>query len=235
MPAVALLSPWKAPVALPTRRRHPKATFATDAGHRFTVPFAPLEADLAGYGMTYAIIERPGRKALVLPNGPGLRTFALELLIARPDHQQPVEDLLHTLRDIAAGAHRVTIGNLGLDVALTAWRLTEATQHTLLRQYGTNYTSRATVPLTFTEASDAVVRVGPLSGGAVVAPRVAAPSSRPGRPATVRSYTVVTGDTLTGITVKVYGSTARAGELGKVNHITDPRKLRVGQRLTIPA
>jgi LysM repeat protein len=231
VPAVALVGPWAA-TRRPAAATHPKAVLATNAGHRLELPFAPVEAELGGVAYTYAIVPRAGRKALVIPDAAGLRTLSFELFIGRPDHQQAIEDLLHTLRTIAAGAYRVSIRNLGQDVAQNAWRLTGYTQRTTLRQFGTNSATRATVPLEFVEASDVAVKVGPVSGGAKTSP-----AAKPGGAKTsgATTYVVKRGDTLSSIAQHYYGDGSKWPTIAKASGVRDPRKLAVGQRLTIPA
>lgn len=48
------------------------------------------------------------------------------------------------------------------------------------------------------------------------------------------TYTVKQGDTLWALAVKYYGNGSRWREIAKANGILDPRKLQVGQRITIP-
>jgi len=63
------------------------------------------------------------------------------------------------------------------------------------------------------------------------APKPAAPAAPAAAASSQGSYTVVKGDTLTSISGK-YGVTV--AELKTTNHITDEKKLGVGQVLTIP-
>ncbi len=59
----------------------------------------------------------------------------------------------------------------------------------------------------------------------------AAPTSKPTKAPQARTYTVQPGDTLIGIAAK-YGTTTRA--ISKLNGITDPSSLKIGQVLKIP-
>ncbi len=64
-----------------------------------------------------------------------------------------------------------------------------------------------------------------------------APSTPPPKPApapAARTYTVQPGDTLGGIARQVYGSVAKYPLIAEANRITDPRRIWVGQVLTIP-
>ncbi|MBN1582674.1 MAG: N-acetylmuramoyl-L-alanine amidase [Anaerolineae bacterium] len=54
-------------------------------------------------------------------------------------------------------------------------------------------------------------------------------------PATGQRYTIKRGDTLAQIAVRFYGDAKRYVDIARVNNITDPRTIRVGQVLLIPA
>ncbi len=64
------------------------------------------------------------------------------------------------------------------------------------------------------------------SPGPPPSPSVSAPVAR--------TYTVQPGDTLGGIARKMYGSAAKYPLIAQANRITDPRRIWVGQVLTIP-
>ncbi len=49
-----------------------------------------------------------------------------------------------------------------------------------------------------------------------------------------KQYTIETGDTLSSISKKMYGTTTRANDIQAANNITDPTKLKLGQVLQIP-
>ncbi|TFV94895.1 LysM domain-containing protein [Leifsonia flava] len=51
---------------------------------------------------------------------------------------------------------------------------------------------------------------------------------------TGRTYTVVAGDTLSGIARRFYGDASRWKEIREVNGIADPKQIYPGQELTIP-
>lgn len=50
-----------------------------------------------------------------------------------------------------------------------------------------------------------------------------------------QEYVVVAGDTLASISMKLYGTAERAGEIIKLNSIEDPSRLSVGMRLQVPS
>jgi nucleoid-associated protein YgaU len=65
-------------------------------------------------------------------------------------------------------------------------------------------------------------------------PPVTAPTPTPGPLPATRTYTVQPGDTLGAIARTMYGSAAKYALIADANHITDPRRIWVGQVLTIP-
>jgi N-acetylmuramoyl-L-alanine amidase len=65
-------------------------------------------------------------------------------------------------------------------------------------------------------------------------PPVTAPTPTPGPLPATRTYTVQPGDTLGAIARTMYGSAAKYPLIADANHITDPRRIWVGQVLTIP-
>jgi len=65
-------------------------------------------------------------------------------------------------------------------------------------------------------------------------PPVAAPTPTPSPSPEVRTYTIQPGDTLGAIARAMYGNAAKYPLIADANHITDPRRIWVGQVLTIP-
>jgi LysM repeat protein len=65
-------------------------------------------------------------------------------------------------------------------------------------------------------------------------PPVAAPVPVPSPLPAARTYTVQPGDTLGAIARAMYGNAAKYPLIADANHITDPRRIWVGQVLTIP-
>ncbi len=80
-----------------------------------------------------------------------------------------------------------------------------------------------------------------LAGTALVLPdsstpaAPAAPSSAGSASAAIRTITVEPGDTLSAISMRVYGTSAFAGAIAAANGITDPNLVFAGAKLTVPA
>lgn len=210
----------------PARPAHPKAYLASDTGLKLELPFAPKSVELDGVAYDYAVVDRAGREALVVPRAPGLRSLSFDVFVAGRDHQDSVEPFLNQLRDLARRPHRITIGNLGHAAASNAWRLSGFRQRDEERQHGSNATTRATVSLSFVKASDAVVKVGPISGGHVAPPAAPPP---PGRVHVLRK-----GATFWALAVRYYGNGSLWPRIGAANGNPDPRRLPIGMRVNVP-
>ena len=79
-------------------------------------------------------------------------------------------------------------------------------------------------------ANPNLIRVGQklaLPGGAAAATTTAAPAA-------TRRYTVQRGDTLSGIAQKMLGDASRYMEIARLNRLTDPSRIQVGQTLALP-
>lgn len=70
----------------------------------------------------------------------------------------------------------------------------------------------------------------------VTAPPTPAPTAVPTPVPTAApvSYTIKKGDTLIGICIKKYGSDARVAEICELNHIANPDKIKVGDKILLP-
>lgn len=213
-----------AAIAQPPPGAHPKAKLTTDDGLVLVLPFAPNEVDHDGIADEFATLARPGRKPLVVKGADGLRTMSFEVLLARSDHQAPVEAELAVLRRIAEDGDRVTVSLSALEAG-RAWRLTGLSLHTTGRQHGTNAVTRATGSLTFTEVIDPVVNVGPLTGGKTGGKK---------KVRKTRHYIVKKGDRIARIALRFYGDPNGWHRIAKASKLKHPHKLKPGRRLTIP-
>lgn len=244
----------------PAPVRHPKATIVTENGVRLVLPFAPREVEHDGFTDEFANLSRAGRKPLTVRTGDGLRAVSFGVFLGYGDPQRSVEPLLKTLARIAAAGDSCVISLSALEAG-RRWNLTGLTVSTLMRQHGTNAVTRANVSLTFTEDVEAVIKVGPISGGkkpkkpkkgkgnkddkgprdtmsggtqavGVGGYRPNAPGSR-SKPTTQR-HTVARGETLPKIALLYYGDPSEWRRIAQASDVRDPRKLKAGDRLIIP-
>lgn len=201
--------------------RHPKVKLK--AGNReLVLPFGPRGTNLGGWAAPWSTVDRPGRTPLVVRDGNGLATLGLTVFLGHADHQQSIEGLLTTLRNIAASGDRVTVVGLST-LERGPWRLDEVSVTGELRQQGTNAITRATVALGFVEASDANPKLGPVKGG-----------KKGGGKKLPTTHVVKKGDTLRKLADRYYGEPGKWRVIAKANKIKDPNKLKVGRKLRIP-
>lgn len=216
-------------------RSHPRVRLSA-GGLDVELDYVSRTADEAGIAPDYTEVDRPGRTPLLLRSGRPLPRLSFDATFLRGNTRQSVEPRLAALRRLADSGLPVTIANYGPS-ASGRWRLVDVTVTHDNRRHGNNHTTRATVGLTFTRVSDATVNVGPLSGGAKPPPAARPPAKR-GSPAAKpapRAHTVSAGDTLWAIAVRFLGNGAAWKRIADANGVRDPRKLRIGTRLTIPA
>lgn len=202
---------------------NPKMQIIAEGGKTFTVPYAPREGTLTGVAPVFDNIGRGGRSPLLLRSGDSLEEYSFELIVAYPDPQQSVEDELEKLRDMAESGKRMAV-RLNPTTARKQWRITGFSQQTIGLVHGTNDASRALVSLTLTQASDAAVNVGPLSGG----------KGGDGDKDRPKFYTFKKGDTLQEIAKRFYGKASAWQKIADANKIRDPKKIKVGTKLRLP-
>lgn len=210
------------------RAKHPKAKLRTTSGIEFVFPFAPTTVEHGGLAAVFSTLERPGRKPLLRQSGQPIRTLTFTGLLAGMDHQTSIEGHIALLRRIAATGHRVTFTYGPLESG--TWRVTDLIFTVERRQHGTNHATRATYTLTLVEAVDDTPSTGPTTGGAK---RTTTTTSKKAKPA-ARKHTVKRGETLAKIAARYYGNANLWRKIATANKVRDPRKVKIGQRLTIP-
>lgn len=226
MPRLAILSRQRQRRRLRVPREHPKAYLATDNGLRCVLPVAPAEVDHDGLADPLETIDREGRKPIVARSGDQLRAMSFDLFVCSQTLGQSVQRSLNELEAIAGSGARVTF-SYGTSERGT-WRMARCSIRVTERVPFSNDAAKATVSLSFLEASDVVVKVGPLSGG-----HAAPAGSKPAAPAE-RTHTVSRGETLSGIALRYYGAASVWPQLADLNKVRDPRRLQIGTRLRIP-
>lgn len=225
MPAVSIITGARSSPLERATKRHPNAYLATVSGIRCVLPIAPAEVDLDGFAGTFETLDRTGRKPIVSRTGEGLRSMSYDLWLASPILGQTVQPYIDQLVKVAQANSRVTFSYGKPERGL--WRLTRCAITVTERAPYTNDPTKANVALTFLEAVDAAVAVGPLTGG----------SNKPLPKLDVRQrnivHTVVRGDSPQSIALRYYGVVSAWPLLLKANGITDPRKLIAGRKIKI--
>lgn len=213
---------------------HPKMQFILETGQTLTVPYAPVSVSHDGIAGSHSQTPRYGREPLLSRTGQPLHSIGFSLVIAYPDPQTSVEPILASLRAVARSKARV---RTVLGPSEQGWfRVTNFTFESMMRQTGTNAITRAVASMTLTRASDAQLRVSPLTGGAKTPPKPTTAAGRGGGGAATatRRHTVRSGDTLFKIAQTHLGDGNKWKSIADANKVTDPRKLRIGQVLVIP-
>jgi LysM repeat protein len=207
---------------------HPKVALVGQARRRLVLPFAPVGSDIGGWSDSWSRAERPGRKPLTVYDADGLKTLAFQVLLAHRNHQTSVEPLLAQLKALAGD--RLTILNAST-FERGPWRMDTLTVTATHRQHGTNAITRASVALTFVEASDAAVRLGPVSGGK----KGGKSKGKNKNPQKAQPHKVKKGDTLRKLATQFYGEPGEWRRIAKANgikahHLDD----YIGKTITIP-
>lgn len=208
------------------QRKHPKMRIVAEGRAPFEVPYAPRETQSDGFVPQFTVVDRPGREPLLIRTGGALQSMSFELVLGHLNPNQSVEKPLKQLRALAGSGKRMRIKFDDL-MAGKRWRLTGFTEHVTMRQHGTNQPTRAVCSFVFTEASDPVVAVGPVSGG-----HQGGGKDDKKWP---KFYVVKKGDTLQAIARKFYGGTEGWKDIADANKIRKPKALKVGEKLRIPA
>lgn len=222
---------------LPTIQRPPspytpKVYFVCETGEEIRIPFAPQEITIEKIAPVWSTIERPNRQELLVYQREQLPQVTMTLMVAAEDqannHHASIEQWLTALRTHISQKKRWRF-TYGQQVESYWWRFTDASIKTAFRSPVDNSIAVASVDLQLTKASDIAIRTGPVTGGT----QPTTPSTGSGS-AAYRTHTIKKGDTLWNLAAKYLGDGHRWKEITKLNNITDPRKIRIGQVLKIP-
>lgn len=215
-----------------TARRHPPCVLiGMDSGRRVQLPFGPTGGNRGGFAREFEQRGRTGRTPLLNPVGDQLPTLSWAFLLADRDYQVAVTSYVNDLRELVRSGERINVSFGAGDGGI--FRCTAYDEDVQARQHGSNDDTRTVITMTLTHASDALVRIGPLSGGAVQPPKAAAPKTSGGGRAVQRRYTVVARDTLSKIAHRFYG-TPNWHPIARANKLVNPNLIRPGQVLIIP-
>lgn len=210
-------------------------------GRAVYIPYAPVEVNHNSLAASWSEVNRPGLPNALLYSNQPLPKLAFNLFIVdkvirmeasriEGGTYQTATDLLNLLRRYAEAGTKMRLAYSTMESG--AWRITDMSFNSLLRDPVTDEITRAELSIELTRVSDITAGIGPVSGGVQQPAVPSAPLPTP--PATTRYYKVVKGDTLWAISIKFYKTGFRWREIADTNGVTDPRKLQVGKVLRIP-
>ena len=203
----------------PKPEGHPHVSIVSSAG---TVVLGTVDEKVvySGLGSTWVEVERPGTNSLARRANRNRLKAEVTAMLVDGVNGATVNQQIRTLD--AIGASSATCGvSLG-EMSRHRWILAEAKPTTIDRAPLTNAAKHADVTLTFWVAVDEQTTVA--------VSRTPKPPSDKGKPKH-GTTTVHKGETLAKVAKRVYGNANRAGELAKLNHIRNPRKIHVGQKI----
>ena len=214
-------APRTAPTAVAA---HPKLALVDDEGFTVTLPHAPIEAPIGGLAPVWTEVARAGgRRPLLVMEAGQAQTLSLECnIVDTRNPQASAERLDYALRVLAGRARRIFVRNYG-GLVIGPWRLVDYAVAPYRRQEQTNAPTGFTASLMLKQASDAVLKVSPTTGGAATLVGPGATRVR-----------VRAGETVASVAYRAMGSTSAAAALLAYNGIRDPRKVKVGDLLNVP-
>lgn len=244
------------PTSPRTQRTKPVAMTITpeNGGATLNIPYAPREVNHTNLIAEYVTVPRPGLLENVIYSGlqrPRM-TFDLEIHdkkitsnVGRIVTNLRALAVIQTLQNMARTGKRVRIAYGTLESGL--WFIIGMSVKSSRRDPLTDEITGAEVSIEAIrgDATIAGTGTGPVTGGAVTtskpipAPitggmlRTAVVTQTTTTPA-ARYHRVKAGDTLSGLSLRYYGTTVAWRTIGDANRIKDPRKLPVGINLRIP-
>lgn len=215
MAAITIVQP-----AGPRLPPHPQAAIRAENGYTLWLRFAPEGVDIAGIGVVWSPLERPGRRPLVARTSDGLPTISYNIVLGHPNHQQDIELEVRAIRELAQSGMRVTMVNLSPSEA-GPWRIDDLGISASLRQHGTNRLTRAIATLRLVAASD-------VDSQATLLKRYTLKS--PTAPVVIK---IAKGMTLASLATLYYGDPYHWQPIYDFNKLKS-NTLKVGKKLTIP-
>lgn len=236
--------------------RLPKVNLAA-AGLVVTLDIVPAEGqNFTNLASLWNEDDRPGKMPLLQYAGEQLAKMSWRALLG-VDPDASIERELAALRNIATRGERVSLYRSGSGTPFSVarrggWTITSMGWRPRRRRWPDDALSQVEIDFEFTEWSpiEALNRTrspGTLWGKLPTGGVSTAPGTVPNRTGTiadalagvsksptVRRHTVRAGETLSAIAAIYYGTAAVWARIADANGIRDPRKLQVGQVLTIP-
>lgn len=215
------------PPAPPTWAPRRATTLVSTAGVT-TLDVTSPEVNHANLERDWRQVPRPGNLPFLRDAGPKLRTWRVTAKLYRD-----LVDVAGELDVIVAGhaqAQQVTVTYGRLEaipavISSLAVRIVE-------RIPGTNEPRWVDLDIEFTEKPAELRQVAPAVAPSA-APPPPSPASSPSSPKAA-TYTVKKGDTLFVIAQRTLGNGSRWPAIADLNHVRDPKAIKVGQVLHLP-
>lgn len=225
-----------------THRRRPKQprykliiSIAGNTKHRarsFVFPYGPQQLTMNGGANAYANVPRPGRFPLFIENNPNLAVLSFQVTVANK-YNNSIQGMLANCWLIARSSTTITIDYNKMTRG--PWKCSGCTV-TVTKLNEHQEPVQATIQYEFTRESEVNWGKGLTSGGHQPSRKHGGQHHNGGHGQKKRAtYTVKKGDTLSRISMHVYGSAHKASQIGDLNHITHPkRELTSGRMLKLP-
>ena len=207
--------------------------FTTDdgfTGSMHTTPTGFTYKDIPNFGQ----VEREGKKAITRMVSPGLRQLSFAHTVAALDYQASIQAVAQRFTNTAARGTKVRFTGGSGPFEQPCWWFIKDLSVTTVQRARNNEPSRVEISWQLEEAVDVtanIIRPKPVAKKPV--------SATPPRPvaAPVRTYKVVSGDTLWGIALRFWRNGARWPEIYQANIAVigrNPNLIFPGQVYRIP-
>lgn len=204
-----------------------------DRRHTLTAALGPTQPEVSDGRGGWEEVPRPRRPAVVQWMGPTAMKASVELFLdawktgGTITAQLAVVDALAPPRGTTEGPVLYVIGSPIVSSTIP-WVAQKVSFYDWLERHD-GQPARVTVTFELIEhrVADVVTRSSP-------AKRSGARNGTPSR-GQPRRHVVKAGESLTSIAAKELGKASRWAEIAKLNGIRDPKRIRVGQSLTLPA
>lgn len=208
-----------------------RAYLLTETGSlSFTFRFAPPVIAYEALEQEWVQVTRVGLVPLLVRKADKLDTLKFTVQMAgKDDFLEDQGGYTDSLRAIAKSRERIMFRYSDHEAGL--WRITTLSITSAIRHPTTNRMIQASAEVTMTRASEPAPSVGPVSAPVNPQPAPASTTSTP-----ARTYVVVKGDTLWGISNRFYGRGDRWPVIYDANRnkITNPGLIQPGTQLIIP-
>lgn len=204
-----------------------------DRRHTLTAYLGPTLPSVSGGRGGWTEKARPRRQAVVQWDGPSARTCSIEILLDAWRSGGSIAAQLAVVDALAPPASAVEgpvlyVTGSPLVPSTVPWVAQAVNLYDALeRPNGTLARVMVGFELIEKRTADVITRSSP-------AKRSTGRNGTPSR-GQPRKHVVKAGESLTSIAAKELGSAHRWQEIAKLNGLRDPKKLRVGQSLTLPA